>query len=125
MAFYTSPVEATIGLRWSVVNCCIVLYSIIAALYRHSLIDSDISCLSTLLLPVTLTMNMLFLVLFDEVIAAFLLLLGSMLCLAAFTVAIRLLVVIPSTSTIDVTIADNKLAVSLFQREGLVPAQML
>jgi hypothetical protein len=69
---------------------------------------------------------MLFLVLFDEVVAAFLLLLGSMLCLAAFTLAskIRLLLVVPSVSIIDVT-ADNKLAVSLFRREGLLPAQLL
>jgi hypothetical protein len=84
MAFKTSPVEATTGLRWSVVNYCIVLYVIVAAFYRQSVIDCDISCPSTLLLPVILIDNMLFLVLFDEVVAAFLLLLGSMLCLAAW-----------------------------------------
>jgi hypothetical protein len=126
MAFYASPVEATTGLRWSEVNYCIVLYVIIAAIYRQSVIDCDISCPLTLILPVILMNNMLFLVLFDEVVAAFFLLLGSMLCLAAFTVAskIQLLFLVPSASTIDVTV-DNKLAVSLFRREGLVPAQTL
>jgi hypothetical protein len=69
--------------------------------------------------------NMLFLVLFDEVVAAFLLLLGSMLCLAAFTAASKIRRLVgPSASTVDDT-SDNKLAVSLFRREGLVPAQML
>jgi hypothetical protein len=92
MALSKSPVEATLGLSWSVVNYCIALYVIIAALYCQSVIDCDISCLSTLLLTVILINNMLCLVLFDEVVAAaaFLLLVSSMLCLATFTVANKL-----------------------------------
>jgi cation transport ATPase len=93
MVLYNSPLppaEATTGLRWSVVN--FVLYVIIAARYRQSVVKCDISCLSTLPLPAILIYNMLilFLVLFDEVVAAFWLLLGSMLCLAAFTVASKI-----------------------------------
>jgi hypothetical protein len=126
MTLNNSTVEATTVLSWSVVNYCIVLYVIIAALYRQSVIYCGISCPSTLLMPIILMNNMLFLVLFNEVVAAFLLLLVSMLCLAAFTVArkIRLFLVGPSAFTVDDT-SDNKLAVSLFRREGLVPAKVL
>jgi hypothetical protein len=93
MVLYNSPLppaEATTGLRWSVVN--FVLYVIIAARYRQSAVKCDISCLSTLPLPTILIYNMLilFLVLFDELVAVFWLLLGSMLCLAAFTVASKI-----------------------------------
>jgi hypothetical protein len=126
MVLYNSPAEATTGIRWSVVN--FVLYVIIAARYRQSVVNCDISCPSTLPLPVILIYSMLilFLVLFDEAVAAFWLLLGSMLCLAAFTVAskIQLFSVGPGASTVEDT-ADKKLAVSLFRREGLVPAQIL
>jgi hypothetical protein len=51
IAFYTSPVEASTGLRWSMVNYCIVHSCVITALYGLSVQDCDnMSCSITLLL---------------------------------------------------------------------------
>jgi hypothetical protein len=87
--FYMSPAEATECLRWSVVNYSIVLYVIAATLYRQSVKDCDISDMfysATLLLPEILMDVMLCLVLFDKVVAAFLVLQFGILCLASLAV---------------------------------------
>jgi hypothetical protein len=75
MAFSTFPVEATTGLSWSLVNYNIILYAIT-------------TCCAVILLPEIVIDIML-------VVAAFLFLLVSILCLAFLVVAnsIRILIV--------------------------------
>jgi hypothetical protein len=87
MAFSTSPVEATTGLSWSVVNYSIILYAIISAIYRQAIKDCKPTCSTVVLLPEILIDIMLLLVLFNKVVAAFLVLLVSILCLAFLVVA--------------------------------------
>jgi hypothetical protein len=95
MAFSDSPVEGTTGLQWSVVNSNIVMFVITAGLYRQAVQDFQMTCsVALLLLPEILMDAVLGLVLFGQVVPAFLLLISSMLCLAIFVVAnsIRVLV---------------------------------
>jgi hypothetical protein len=112
IAFHMFPAAATAGLRWSVVNYSIVLYAIVAALYRQSVKDydtflSDASYSPTVLLPELLMDTMLCLILFDKVVAAFWLLQCGIVLFLAVSVAaskIRLvLIATRSTSTDDDT----------------------
>jgi hypothetical protein len=118
IVFYTTPVEATTGLRWSMVIYRIVLNVLSTVLYRQSLKDCDMSYAATLLLPEILIDTMLYLVLFDKGVATFWLLLAGMLCLALFVAAnrIRLLLIVPSASndedTADLKQTQDKFAVS-------------
>jgi hypothetical protein len=86
-ALYTSSVDANTGLRWSMVNYSIVIFVVIAALYRQAVQDCKITYLVAILLPEILIVIVLYLVLFGEVVPAFFLLLSSTLCLAVFVVA--------------------------------------
>jgi hypothetical protein len=119
IVFYTFPVEvkATTGLCWSLINFCIVLNVIIIALYRQSIKNYGMMPYAvTLLLPELLMDIMLCLVHFDKVVAAFWLLLGSMMCLTVFVVGskFRLLSVVTSTSTDSDTVdPQDEFAVSL------------
>jgi hypothetical protein len=72
------------------VNYCIVLNVIFIALYRQSAKDCGMPYAVTLLLPELLMDIMLCLVHFDKVVAAFWLLLGSMMCLTVFVVGSKL-----------------------------------
>jgi hypothetical protein len=96
MAFYMSNVEAVTGLRWSVVNYSIVLFVITAVLYRQAAVDCKWTSSFIVLLPEILMDIILGMVLFDKIVAAFLFMLISMLCLAMFVVvcSIRVLIVL-------------------------------
>jgi hypothetical protein len=110
IAFHTLPAEKTACLRWSVVNYSIVLYALVAPLYRQSVKDYEM-CMSdefysiTALLPEILMDTMLLLILFDRVVAAFWLLHVSTLFLAVFVLA---------ASTIPVLIVTNTNTSSAF-----------
>jgi hypothetical protein len=84
MAFSMMPVEANTGLQWFVVNFSIVMFVIAAALYRQTLQDSQLTYLVPLLLPEILMDTVMGLVLCGQVVPAFLVLMGSMLCMTAF-----------------------------------------
>jgi hypothetical protein len=119
IAFHMFPAEATAGLCWSEVNYSIVLYAIVAALYRQSVKDCDMYMADTtfysiIFLPEILMDTILVLVLFYKVVAAFWLLQCGILFLAVATAAskIRLLLsvsvsVTPSTSSTASTAADD------------------
>lgn len=95
MAFSDGPVQGTTGLQWSVVNSNIVMFIITAALYRQAVQEFQMTCsVALLLLPEIIMDAILGLVLFGQILPAFLLLISSMLCLAVFVVAnsIRVLV---------------------------------
>jgi hypothetical protein len=93
--FHTSGVDADMKFRWYMANYSIVMFVVIAALYRQTIQDFEISCLVARLLPEILMDIVLGLVLYDQVVPAFLFLLSSMLCMAIFVVAgiIRVFVV--------------------------------
>jgi hypothetical protein len=124
MCFYMTSVEATAGLRWSVVNYSIVLFVITAILYRQSAKDCKLTNSAAILLPEILMDIILGLVLFDKVVAAFLFMLGSMLCLSLFVVlsSIRILIVTKDDECACECNNKNELEldVSLFQG-GRVP----
>jgi hypothetical protein len=97
IAFHMFNVEAVTGLRWSVVKYSIVLYAIVAPLYRASVKDcydditmhtvmTDAFYSAIVLLPEILMDTMLGLILFDRVVAAFWLLQFGTLFLAASVV---------------------------------------
>jgi hypothetical protein len=102
-AFYTSSVDADTGLRWSVVNYSIVMFVVIATLYRQALHECKITFSVALLLPEILMDIVLGLVLCGQVVPAFLLLTSSILCLAIFVVAssIGVLVLAKASTMID------------------------
>jgi hypothetical protein len=87
-AFYTSSVDTDTGLRWSMVYYSIIMFVVIAALYREAVQECKITCLVAILLPEILIDIVLDLVLFGKVVPAFFLLLSSILCLAVFVVAL-------------------------------------
>jgi hypothetical protein len=86
-AFYLSSANADTGLRWSVVNYSIVMFVIIATLYRRAIQECKITYSVALLLPEILADIVLGLVLCGQVVPAFWFLLSSILCLAIFGVA--------------------------------------
>jgi hypothetical protein len=102
-AFYTTSVDADTGLRWSAVNCSIVMFVVIATLYRQALHECKITCPVALLLPEILMDIVLGLVLCSQVAPAFWLLLSSIVCLGAFAVAssIYVLVLAKASTVID------------------------
>jgi hypothetical protein len=95
-AFYLFSVDADTGLRWPMVNYTIVMFAIIATLYRRAVQDCKITSVA-LLLPEILAYMVLSLVLCGQVLPAFWLLLSSILCLAVFVVASSLGVLEAST----------------------------
>jgi hypothetical protein len=119
IAFHMFPAEATAGLCWSEVSYSIVLYAIVAALYRESVKDCDMymadTCYSiTVLLFEILMDTILGLVLFDKVVAAFWLLQCGILFLAVATATsntaamkIRLLLSVSVTPSTSSTAADD------------------
>jgi hypothetical protein len=94
LAFYRFPIGTTTGLRWSVVNYSIFLYVITTSIYRHAAKNCKSACSAFILLPEIFIDIMLLLVLFNKVVAAFLFLLVSMLCLAFLVVAYSIQVLI-------------------------------
>jgi hypothetical protein len=102
-AFYTTSVDAGTGLRWSAVNCTIVMFVVIATLYRQALHECKITCPVALLLPEILMDIVLSLVLCSQVVPAFWLLLSSIVCLGVFAVAssICVLVLAKASTVID------------------------
>jgi hypothetical protein len=120
MAFCLSPVEATTGLSWSVVNYSIVLFVVTTFLFRQSARDCDLTGTAVLLLPEILMDIILGLVLFDKVVAAFLFMLVSMLVLAVFVVlsSVHVLIVTSSPTcalTYSMEQGGDELDVSMFQ----------
>jgi hypothetical protein len=119
IAFHMFNVEAVTGLRWSVVKYSIVLYAIVAPLYRESVKDcydittktmmSDAFYSATVLLPEILMDTMLGLILFDRVVAAFWLLQFGTLFLAVSVVAssIWLLLVATRSSSTSTAATDD------------------
>jgi hypothetical protein len=97
MAFSRSPVDdSTAGLRWSLCNYSIVLFVITAFHYRQHVYVFKPPCSKFLILLPEIFMNIiLILLLFDKIVAAFWLLLGSMHSMAALVLgnSIRVLVV--------------------------------
>jgi hypothetical protein len=87
MAFSMGHVQAETGLRWSVVNYSIVMFVVIAALYRQTVQECKMTSTVALLLPEIIMDIVLGIVLCDQIIPAFLLLLCSMLCLSIFVMA--------------------------------------
>jgi hypothetical protein len=73
----------TTGLSWSVVNYNVVLFVITSSLYRQAVKSSctTLKCSALVLLPEIITNIVLSLVMIDKIVAAFWLLLSSMLCL--------------------------------------------
>jgi hypothetical protein len=100
-ALNTSSVDANTGLRWSMVNYSIVIFVVIAALYRQAVQDCKITYLVAILLPEILIVIVLDLVLFGMVVPAFFLLLSSILYLAAFVVASGLGVLVKAFTMIQ------------------------
>jgi hypothetical protein len=85
MTFYMwCRVGTTTGLHWYLVNYSIVMFVIIASLYRRAIKDRNLTYSAVLLLPEILVSIVMDLVLFGKVLSAFLILLSSMLCLAVF-----------------------------------------
>jgi hypothetical protein len=84
MVFSISPALAGTGLLWSTMNANIVMFVILAALYRQTVQDLQITYLVTRLLPDIICGTILGLVFCDQVVPALLLLLSSMLCMAVF-----------------------------------------
>jgi hypothetical protein len=82
MAFYSSPVEVTTGLRWSIVNFSIIIFVIISAIYRQAMKDCKSTCSAVVLLPEILHITILSPMLFDDVVVAFIFMLISILRLA-------------------------------------------
>jgi hypothetical protein len=115
IAFHMFPAKATAGLCWSEVNYSIVLYAIIAALYRQSVKDCDMFMSDTfysvtVLLPEILMDTILGLVLFDKVVVAFWLLQCGILFLAVASAASKMQLlsvsITPSTSSTASTADD-------------------
>jgi hypothetical protein len=107
MAFSTFPVEATTGLSWSVVNYSIILYVITTTVYRQVAKDWKPTCSAVILLPEILIDGMLFLILFNKVVAAFWFLLVSILCLAFLVVTSSIGVLITEYVTDESESDDN------------------
>jgi hypothetical protein len=98
MAFYMTNVEATTGLRWSVVNYSITLFVIVSILYRQAVKDCKISFCAVHLLPEILMDIILGLVLFDKVVPAFLFMLSGMLWLSVIGVMCNIRVLVGMTT---------------------------
>jgi hypothetical protein len=119
MAFSRSPIDASTGLRWSLCNYCVVLFAITAFRYRQHIYVFKPPCSNFLILLPEIFMNIiLILLLFDKIVSAFWLLLGSMHLMTVFVLenSIRFLVFTkspsPSPSSTD---EDDELDVSFFQ----------
>jgi hypothetical protein len=100
-AFYMSSVDADTGLRWSVVNFSIVMFAVIATLYRQALYECKITCPVALLLPEILVDIVLGLVLCGHVVPAFWLLLSSIVCIFVVASSIGVLVLAKASTVID------------------------
>jgi cation transport ATPase len=102
MAFFMSPVDANTGLQqWTMVNYSILVMLLvvtIAALYRQTVQDFQITCLVA---TIAIMATFLGLLICGQVIPAFLLLLNSMLCMAVFVEvsSIRFLAVFKSKAS--------------------------
>jgi hypothetical protein len=110
MTFSTSSIEATTGLSWSVVNYSIILYVITTTIYRQAVKDCKLTCSAVvLLLPEILMMIMLVLILFKNVVAAFLVLWVSTLCLAFLVMASSIWFLVVTKSVTNESECDDDL----------------
>jgi hypothetical protein len=80
VALYTTPI-------WLKTNCSFILIVIVASSYKQAIKDYKSSCSADVLLPELLQIIILSLMIFHSVVAAFLLLLISNLCLAVLVTA--------------------------------------
>jgi membrane-associated HD superfamily phosphohydrolase len=80
VALYDSPV-------WFAVNCNLLIFVIVAVIYRQSMKDFKPTCSAVALLPELQLIIILSLMIFDKVVAAFLFLLISIICLAVLAAA--------------------------------------
>jgi hypothetical protein len=107
MAFSRNPVQGTTGLQLSVVNSNIVMFVITAALYRRAVQEMTTCSVQLLLLPEIIMNVVLGLVLYGQVVPAFLILLSSMLCLAVFVVANSIRVLVAEKECVEESIHDE------------------
>jgi hypothetical protein len=89
MAFSRTPVQGTTALPWSFMNFTIVMFVIAAALYRRTVQDYQINCLVAFFLPEILMETILGLVLYGQVVPAFMLLASSTLCFLVLALALN------------------------------------
>ena len=122
MAFCLSPVEATTGLSWSVVNCSILLFFVSAHFFQQSARDCDLTSSAVLLLPEIIMDIILGLVIFNKVVAAFLFMPVSKLVLAVFVVLSSVhVLIVTSSPTCALTYSmeqgedEDEVDVSMFQ----------
>jgi hypothetical protein len=89
VAFSMTPVQGTTGLQWSLVSFTIVVFVINAALYRRTLQDCQITCSVAFFLPEILMDTVLGLVLYGQVVPAFMLLASSTVYLPVSALALN------------------------------------
>jgi hypothetical protein len=110
MTFSASSIEAITGLSWSVVNYSIILYVITTTIYRQAAKDCKLTCSAVVLILPEILMNiMVVLVLFQKVVAAFLVLWVSTLCLAFLVMASSIRVLVVTKSVTDESECDDDL----------------
>jgi hypothetical protein len=90
----------TTGLRWSIVNFSIILFVIISVIYRQAIKVCKPTYSAVILLPEILHVVILSPMLFDNVDAAFFLLLISILCLGVSVAVIRFRIYVVTATSI-------------------------
>jgi hypothetical protein len=121
--FCMSGTEATVtmGLRWSVLSYVIVMFVVNATLFRQTITYCKLPWTVVFLAPEIFINIMLGLVMLDQLDAAFLLMLGSILCLAILVVVISIRGLIAASSSVEedgCKQLQDKVDVNLFKQGG-------